>query len=719
MDPYQIETLKNYQSSIVYLKLLNDGTLAIATKNRKIIFLNLSTGEHRTLQLDSKFLFEKSKISITESGKFIAYLAHDNTMVHIINSVKNKIIQSFNAYGHTLDIISFDPSSHYLLAGTSEGRVLTYSLLSGSFLNRIASFPEHTASELIGFKNSYVSSFSFYKSLFISSGYGGSVVLLNINTLTQSLRFHNGRSKIDALAFINNDTFLEGNGESTLKKVSICEHRVLKQISLSIGSIQHIVLLNNLPFVLVSSKFNSISLVNILTMELIKKEFITTSSNITDIVCTRENSIYIAQENGDLLHVNLLPLKEFNELIEHDYFEQAYKLSEHNILLRHTKDFLKLETLFSLRYTNALKLLISLKVEEAKLELKAFKNAKKDDYIALFKNFKHYESMKLMHTQKKYASIYGLTQKWPLLKMTPVYKKLEKKWQNCFNEAYELVVKHDEVAAKKNLYDFFTISEKRPLISLLFSDHKYFSDLTNALKGNNIARVEQIIQKYPQLKNTPQYIEHIVDYDKEISSLNYAIKSYDFSTTQTILNEIEGIAHLHKIYEQMNQTFKSVKKFFYFYEKRKLYNCFQLIDSRKELSILKELEILEKQWNMIIYRCEKSAAAGNIVAIKKDLGSLIKLKSRSEKTGTLLRAAYRIQIKASIDKKDMKRYHNGVINYINFFGTDDELNYLITQVKKKPFSKDTQKDKLIRKERIAWLKDSFKLPSNITDGIIA
>ena len=189
MDSLKVAVLKNYQSPIVYLKLLHDGTIAIATKNRKIIFYNPSTSEQRTLQLDSKFIFEKNKISINSDGRFIAYLANDNTMIHIINSEKNKIIQSFNAYEHALDIISFDPSSHYLFAGTSEGRVLEYSLLSGSFLARLTSFPEHTTSELVGFKKSYVSSFAFKDSLFLSSGYGGSVVLANVHTLTKHCVF--------------------------------------------------------------------------------------------------------------------------------------------------------------------------------------------------------------------------------------------------------------------------------------------------------------------------------------------------------------------------------------------------------------------------------------------------------------------------------------------------------------------------------------------------
>ena len=261
MEALQVETIKNVKASIVQLQLLHSGELAIATQSRKIIFYDPVTTEQKILQLNTKSIFEKNKVCFSPNGKFIAYV-NDNRTIHIINTKKNKIISSFSADKHTIDIIVFDPSSHYLFVGTTQGRVLEYSLLAGCFLSRLASFPEHKISELIALKSSFVSAFAFLGTRFASSGYGGSIVIANTHTHANTLRICSGRSRVDALAFINESTLLAGNKDSTLKKIDILTLRALKQITLDIGSIQQIALFNNLPYACVASQYNTITLVN-------------------------------------------------------------------------------------------------------------------------------------------------------------------------------------------------------------------------------------------------------------------------------------------------------------------------------------------------------------------------------------------------------------------------------------------------------------------------
>jgi hypothetical protein len=718
MDTPTLRTLTNYHSPTVYTKVLHDESIVFATQHRHIIFYNPKTTEQKILQLDRHAYFEKNRVSITTKGNHIAYVHNDKKTLHIIDTQKNKVIHSFNAYGQEIDIIAFDTTSHYLIVGTSKGRVLEYSLTSKSFVDRLTSFPEHTTSEMIGFKTNYVSAFAFSSEHLLSSGYGGSVVLTNLDTHTNDKRFHNGRSRIDALTFIDSTYFLEGNEQSTLKKISIKEHRLIKQIPLSIGSIQQIVLLKRLPFALITSHFNTISLVNYETMALIKKEFITTPQMITTITCTSKYELYVTQFNGEVLHVNLLPLDEFKALIKNNSVKYAYALCDSNILLRYTKNYKKLEALFSHHYANALKFLIHHKVQEAKDELEDFKHSKQDDCKTLFTHFKHYEKMVTLFKEKKYAAIYGLTSQYSLLKATPVFKRLQKLWYEKFYDAYAILDTGNEINAKKTIYDFFAVPQKRPLITLLFSQPDIINSFYTTQQQNDTQTLNGLLQNHPELAELTTPLSSTNSYDDDVQEFKKVLKIYDFEGAKKILDAIRKVPHLHTYVSELEQRFKSVKKFFYFYEKHKYFNCYQLIDSRPELAFLNEPATLQKRWNLIIYRCEKATMTGNIKTIKKELGSLLELKSRSSKIGAILRVAYRHQIAVKIKKNETKAFHNGITNYLNFFGNDDELDYLITQVKKSSFSLPFMKQKPIRKERISWLKSSFKLPNNITDGII-
>jgi len=719
MDSPALESLKSYQSPVIYIKILYDTRVVFLTQHRHIIFYNPKTTEQKILQLDSHAYFEKNRVTVSTQGDFIAYVHNDKKTLHIIETKANKIMHSFSAYKQEIDIISFDPTSRYLIIGTSKGRLLEYSLTSKSFMDRLTSFPEHRASEMIGFKTNYISAMTFKENLLLSSGYGGSVVLTNLHTHTDSKRFHNGRSRIDALAFINHDLFLEGNDQSTLKKVSITKQRLIRQIPLSIGALKQIVILNRLPFAIVTSHFHTISLVNYETMEIIKKEFITTDSTITYLECSLDYELYIAQSDGAILHVNLLPLDDFEIFIKNGLLERAYTLSKHNILLKYTQSYEKLEKLFSQHYAKALKFLIQKNEKAAQKELAPFKNAKNSDYTTLFKHFKHYEKMEQLFKEKKYAAIYGLTTQYSLLKATPVFKKLQNLWYQQFNEAYAILQTNNEAHAKKSIYDFFSVPQKRPLISMLFSQPDLIKQFYTAQQRSDQERLRQLLQKHPQLHDiTPLPI--LEDkYDDALKTFDSTLQSHDFTLAQKQLETLERKESLHHHVSDLQHRLKSVKKFFYFYEKHKYYNCYQLIDSREELSFLKEREALEKVWSQIIYRCEKASIGGDVKRIKKELGPLLELKSRNGKIGAILRVAYRKQILQKIKKRDRNAYHDGIINYLNFFGNDDELEYLMSEIQKRSFTLPFFKQKPMRTERISWLKSSFKLPNNITDGIIA
>jgi hypothetical protein len=435
--------------------------------------------------------------------------------------------------------------------------------------------------------------------------------------------------------------------------------------------------------------------------------------------CDHRNRLFLSLENGALVSIDLLPLDDFSTMIAQKFYAQAYAMAEHNLLLRHTSAYTQLEQIFAEQYANALKLLLHHKTPAASQLLEPFKPFKNSDIELLFGSFSHYENLRKLYQEKKYASMYGLVHQFSLLKATPIFKKLENGWTDAFKKAYELMLSGRVNEAKAALFDYASISDKRPLITFLFSNFALIRKFYAALYANDAEKTARFLLKAPLLKELPDYQPALEEFSHDEQALVDALITADFITAEKILHSIEKLPHLQEYFLKMTQTYKSVKKFFYFYEKRKYYNCFELIDSRPELCILPQLKTVEKLWVHTLFRCEKAAKNGDIAAIKTVLGPLIELSGRSEKNGDILRSAYRVQIQNALKQHEHDAFETGIINYVALFGNDDELTRFTALMKKKSFFSPIKEQQLIRKERIAWMKHAFKLPNNITDGIIA
>jgi len=76
-------------------------------------------------------------------------------------------------------------------------------------------------------------------------------------------------------------------------------------------------------------------------------------------------------------------------------------------------------------------------------------------------------------------------------------------------------------------------------------------------------------------------------------------------------------------------------------------------------------------------KCEEFALGGNIKDIKKELDGLIRLSSRRDKIGDLIRVSFQVRIKILIESKNFRGAETIIYTYIDIFGLDSEINQIM------------------------------------------
>lgn len=169
---------------------------------------SFSTLTCKTLShLSTEYLSSQTTaISFHKSMKLVA-IANGKT-IHIISTETQAVVQTLISYGGDIMILHFIQDSSYLIAGTTNGRVLQYRHDGKSMLSRLCSFPVNNpiGKRVIG-KN-YVGAIDSNEHYVVSSGYGGAITIIKLNSLTHKQTIQSARVRINLLKLISDELLI-------------------------------------------------------------------------------------------------------------------------------------------------------------------------------------------------------------------------------------------------------------------------------------------------------------------------------------------------------------------------------------------------------------------------------------------------------------------------------------------------------------------------------
>ncbi len=699
----EAQEVLNIQSGIVSLYRCTNGVLGLVSGDKRLYLVETDRWHIRQRYEFSRLGTHPKHSALSYDARYFAYAdAHELFVLDLHNAPAVEVIDLGTQ--HATDI-AFDVSGKYLIVGTDEGRVWIWRSSEKEVLTRLTSFPEHSHNMLLPLHN-YVSAIKGYRHWCASAGYGDSIVISDLSTMRQFKRVHSGRSRINVLEFLDEHAVLAGNEEGKLVKLFIREHQPHTLASPGVGAIAHIVLLREHGFALAASSHNHIALIETDTMQTLDSGYIQIAENISAMIMDEANILLVATHSGVLYRVELMVVGLLKQYVDDEAYALAYALVESNALLKKSDAYAELERRFYTYYAETLKYLLAGKENEARKAIEIFVKigTKKRMIDDLFYAFAHYSRLQFLVGQKKYAVAYDLIQSYKPLQKTPEYKAMEAEWEMRFERAQKLLVKGDNSASKAMLKPFANVVQKAPLVQLLLQLSNRVIAFSHALQTHDFQTLHTFIQEYPQLRTMPSYQKLIASCDSLIETIMNALKADRFDEAFSASEMLMEVPHLKKHYAHIEHFIQKAQQLQHAHIAQQWRQCYGILDSMIELSVLPRSKVLETKWQQTMSRCEERAYAGDAKAVLEKFMPLLPLSSRQERMGTILRVAYRVQLR-HLDN-GAPEYVVGIKQYLELFGTDSEIRGLMRNRGEEVVAPEP-------KSRDHWLNHYRRLPDFI------
>lgn len=698
----QIKECQKVRSEITAIKALQNNTVAVGTKTHGIQIFEAENCQNRQTLNVTQINYKTTAIDFHPSENICA-IVNDET-IYIVSLTNRTVLQTIVTQNGAIDIISFVPNRPYLVSGTKEGRVMLYRYDGHSEISRLVSFAHTGPKKQVA--NKYVSAFAFSQNYIACSGYGGCVSLIHLNSHQQIRKYCSSKVRVDTLCFIDEDTLLFGNVEGRLFSQSLHNKESVFSINMPFTNITKILRFPASDFVLISGKSNNICLVNIKTRKLVSSKYLIFEDEVQTMILVNEQNLIVALKNKQLYHVKFSNLHDLKECMLKKNIAKALNIIDSDPRLQGTKEHKRVEVLYEKMYAKAFSHLINSNKQELKQLVGIMKNIdnKTDDIELLFKAYKNYPKFQSFTLEKKYALAYTLCEKFPPLKFTPEYKKMEDNFKQTYTFAQKQILIGRQDVAKDALEPYITVLSKRALINLLLRQNKEFLEFLKALQNKDYNMIHSLVSKYEIFKDIPGYDILQKSQETLLKNIDVAI---DNAKMDEAIQQIKSMQRFTCNQERLEELFDkalSAQKLLASYEANNFKKCYERIDKDERLQKLEITKLLERHWQKLMDQCEKHALEGNIQGIKETLQELMYISSRAQRTGDLLRLSFYTQIKQLINKNKFKSAENIIYSYIDIFGMDKELKIIM-----KNYEKQTSKKLAITHEqekkrtRESWL----------------
>ena len=692
------------RSEITAFTLLDDNTIAFSTAMHGAkIFSHEKCNALKNISID--FLGQNTTaVCFRKDSNILAFA--NNNIIYIVNTENKLLLQKIRTYEGSIQLIEFAPNSKYLITGTRDGRVMKYRYDGCSGLSRLCSFGQIEYKSTRAVRNNYVSAFAFYDNLLACTGYGGSITILKINSLSSKYTMYPSALRINALCFYNKDTLISGSVDGMLHIHSLKQKKIRATLYTPFDKINTILIMPNPQYVMVSGASEQLCIIDVKNAKLISTSYLKFKHNVLNITLTKENNLLVILDSKEFFKVEIPKAEQLKDFILSEDLDKAYALIDIDPMLKDTREHKCVEAMYDKLISQAIDALINSNTKEARLLIRKLNDvsSKKDDIKSIFKAFELYPRFNTLYLEKKYALAYALADKHPPLKYTRQYKKMEEVFTEAYSFAQKqiLIGRHD--VAEEILSVYITVLSKKPMLHLILKQNEDFIQFSKAISEKNFKTIEKLIRKNDIFSQIPTYIKLKKSVQIALDSIQNHINQGDIDSAIDTIKKYMQTPSIKEELQDLYRDAKLVKKLQESYKNNDFKSCYEIIDSSQNLYSLELSQLLEKHWSKLVSECEEYAFKGDFSAIKKKFGLLIAVKTRLEKIGDLLRLSFHTKIKALLFKKSFKNSENIIYSYIDTFGTDSEILLIMRAHEKVSGIKLAfTANQETRKDRDSWL----------------
>ncbi len=693
-----------FRADILDIGTINDDFIAVASQNQNIkIIAPTQCKVLHNLYFD---LLGKNTTAIAFHPTQDIIAIANGEVLYILDATHRNIMHTIQTHSGAITLLTFLPNTSYLICGTVNGRVIQYRYEGKSQISRLCSFPYTKSSSAKSVKHKYVSAIAYNSDYLACSGYGGAVTFLKLHSHAKKFTFEVSKSRVNALAFLEDKRIVFGNSEGTLFLAKIRKNAAITQINTLQRDIIQILPLPQQHYLLIASKSERVILFNTQSNKLVSNNFLVFEKRVKKMLLLGKNELLVSFIDNSIVKISLGDTKQLAQELRAGNLLQALQLLEADPMLQESSLATKAEELYKKLYSKCFLEFLHSKKRESLEALKPFSvlKSKKDDYQNLLLAVQNYTKLQNFYQEHKLALAYALCERFPALKLTPEYEKMERAYKQSFMLAQKQLLQQRSDRAKELLEPFATVASKRAMVQLLLRQNKQFLEFLRAVSAKEYATIENLLQTHPSFQEIPSYVTLQDAIKKDMHAIRDYIDKGEIPQAVTIIKKLQNIPSIKEELYRLYQLTQEAEKLLHYYEKSNFTQCYETLDAKSALESMQLAQLLEQHWNKLMESCEIYALEGNIKAVKDKLGDLIHISSRKNKIGDLLRLSFHSKIKKELQGQQYKAAENLIYSYIDIFGMDSEIEQLM-----KAFEKLTQQTLAItftqqkHKERNSWL----------------
>jgi hypothetical protein len=275
-----------------------------------------------------------------------------------------------------------------------------------------------------------------------------------------------------------------------------------------------------------------------------------------------------------------------------------------------------------------------------------------------------------------------MSEKFPPLKKTFQYKKIDDHWKEIFQNAQRQISFDRYDNAKALLDSYSTVLSKRFIIKLLLKDNKNFIKFLKATESKNFEMIDLLAQNNPLFQDIPSYKDSMKSIDIELTNIELLMFKGLRKNLKNRLQDLEKVkSYQHRVKILLKQL-DIIEQFYQYYEKDDFLKCYEIRDQYYFLRFSDLDKLLQKHLKQVIQKAELYAIKTDIKKLKHELRDIIDAKSLRKKVGDLFRVSFLTKIKVLLKKKLYKKAEIVIYSYIDSFGLDVEIQIIMQKYEK-------------------------------------
>ncbi len=292
---------------------------------------------------------------------------------------------------------------------------------------------------------------------------------------------------------------------------------------------------------------------------------------------------------------------------------------------------------------------------------------------------KNNNRLKILYLEKKYALAYAICLKFPSLKLTIEYKKMEDEWIQNLKKAQKYILIDRLDLAKDSFKNYITVISKRPTIELMLKHNKLFVDFLIAQEKREFNTIDKIARENKLFKQLPIFESFDNEIKQTIEQIKENLYINELSQAHKLLSKIDTIPSFAKDTKLLHVALKNIENLHKMYDDGDFCRCYELLDSEEELRNTQLGKLLEKHWNKLISRSKASVLDGDICSIETIFCDFKELTCRKQEIDALIKSAIIINLKYLLAHKKFSEIQTLIYRYIDNYSKDEEIDILMLE----------------------------------------